>query len=62
MVLSIEHKNWKTEVYNKVIVLESGSKFLVFIAKCQECNEELRKAYAAIQTVLYCFVCPPNGL
>ena len=48
------------KVPNEVTVSESGSKNF---GKYQECNEERRKTYPAIQTVLFkCFVSPLNDL
>ena len=41
---------------------ESSSKILEFIGKCQECNEECRKTYAAVLAVMQHFMSPLNGL
>ena len=52
MVLSVSARNEK-QVWNEVlaIVPESDSKKFQHLLTCQECNEECRKTYVAIQTV-----------
>ena len=51
MVLSVSAKNEKQR-WDEVPVPESSSKISEFIGKCQECNEEHRKTYAAVLAML----------